>query len=446
MVSSSRHGNDRDRSSRRSPVGPESGRFPWRWVWTALFAGLGAGVAPTVLLRGSTTAEHRDAFTAGWRSTAAVLATFAVFLTTSRLRLSQREHQRQLVADEATRQDAAARQITELATRASEQLGAENTATRIGGLHALERLAQSHPDLRQMVVDQVCSYLRLPYSPPLGRARTLARDTASPITPGGHRTAADDYAELDVRRVAQAVLRRHLSWPSTAPERPETFWGEIAVDLRDAVLVDLDMGHCRVLFADFADADLHGTTRFSGSTFTSVARFDGARFGGDVTFYGVKFHERAEFSHATFGGDRYLLGSGCRHHGDVEVDDPGAAFGGFATFRGATFHDTADFERVRFKGSVHFQKATFSGRADFMDAAFDHTSEYVMTLHDAGTTPAAQVTVDLGYTRMFDDAVVLEPGRYHCWPPAWQSMPDHVGATRMVFVPDAAALARDARP
>ena len=42
-------------------------------------------------------------------------------------------------------QDATEECITELYTRAVDQLGAEDTPVRIGGLHALERLAQNNP-------------------------------------------------------------------------------------------------------------------------------------------------------------------------------------------------------------------------------------------------------------------------------------------------------------
>ncbi|MEV4075213.1 hypothetical protein [Nonomuraea fuscirosea] len=39
---------------------------------------------------------------------------------------------------------------------------------RLGGLYALEQLAQDNRDpvLRQTVVDVICAYLRMPYTPP----------------------------------------------------------------------------------------------------------------------------------------------------------------------------------------------------------------------------------------------------------------------------------------
>lgn len=440
-------------------------QLAWRWVWLTLAVSVGAGVALTVLLWGHTTTEHRDAFDVGWRAAAAVLAVFATFLGVSRVRLSQREHDRQLVADRASRQDATARQITELATKASEQLGAANAATRIGGLAALERLAQTHPELRQTVVDQICSYLRRPFRPPPTRARTLTAALAEPGEPQPDEndrdgTDLDDRLESDVRRGAQEILRRHLVWPSPVQEPPDTFWADMAVDLRDAVLVDLDLGYCRAYVVDVADADLHGTTTFTEFACTSVARFDGTRFGGRAQFGGAVFHQRAEFTGAVFGGDasfhaatfhraasfekatfakragfgggQYFLGGGCAYHGGVKIEENGATFAGSATFQGATFHDVADFQQTVFTGPVHFQQATFADLADFHRATFVHDSTSAVTTWPPGGEP---VTVDLAYTLMFRDTRVRRPERSHTWPPGWRFLSGRDGDTYLLYVP-----------
>jgi hypothetical protein len=68
------------------------------------------------------------------------------------------EHQREVA--QATERDAAEQRITELYTRAVDQLGAEDAPVRLGGLHALERLAQNNPSQRQTIVDVIRAYLR----------------------------------------------------------------------------------------------------------------------------------------------------------------------------------------------------------------------------------------------------------------------------------------------
>ncbi|WP_052407152.1 hypothetical protein [Allokutzneria albata] len=59
----------------------------------------------------------------------------------------QRRHLDRVAA--ATEADAAARRITDLYSKSVEQLGSDKAPVRLGGLYALERLAQDHPDQRQ---------------------------------------------------------------------------------------------------------------------------------------------------------------------------------------------------------------------------------------------------------------------------------------------------------
>jgi hypothetical protein len=67
---------------------------------------------------------------------------------------------------EATERDAAARRVTDLFTKSVEQLGSDKAAVRLGGLYALERLAQDNPDQRPTIVSVFCAYLRMPFEPP----------------------------------------------------------------------------------------------------------------------------------------------------------------------------------------------------------------------------------------------------------------------------------------
>lgn len=53
----------------------------------------------------------------------------------------------------------------ELYAKAVEQLGHEKAPVRLGALYSLERLAQDKPERRQVVVDVICAYLRMPFSP-----------------------------------------------------------------------------------------------------------------------------------------------------------------------------------------------------------------------------------------------------------------------------------------
>ena len=53
----------------------------------------------------------------------------------------------------------------ELYAKAVEQLGHEKAPVRLGALYSLERLAEDKPERRQIIVDVICAYLRMPFSP-----------------------------------------------------------------------------------------------------------------------------------------------------------------------------------------------------------------------------------------------------------------------------------------
>jgi hypothetical protein len=61
-----------------------------------------------------------------------------------------------------TDRDATERRITELYTKAADQLGSDQAPVRLAGLYALERLAHSTVEHRQTIVDVICAYLRMP--------------------------------------------------------------------------------------------------------------------------------------------------------------------------------------------------------------------------------------------------------------------------------------------
>lgn len=61
------------------------------------------------------------------------------------LMLAFRRQRHQELATLITAHDATERQVTELYTKAVEQLGSDKAAVRLGGLYALERVAQDNP-------------------------------------------------------------------------------------------------------------------------------------------------------------------------------------------------------------------------------------------------------------------------------------------------------------
>lgn len=377
--------------------------FAWHWVWITLLMSLVAGVTVSTTLWGRTTAEHSNAFDVGWKTAAAVLAVLAAFVGVDRLRLAQREHSRQLIADQASRAEATARQITELSAKASEQLGSDKAAVRIGGLTDLERLAQAYPELRQTVAERICAYLRAPYHPPPDHTDndSILQRRPNRLMSPNHRNKipsdtelAERRLELDVRRTAQQILKRHLSWPADANDQPPGFWGSIELDLRDAALVELDLQNCRIASADFRNTMFYRTTVFNRATFSGDAVFQGAKFFGRLWFTDALFTDEALFHGASFGEDAAFQ----RTKFSMSAFFNRASFTKGADF-GRTVIGDALFYRTRFDGDARFGATTFRGNATFEESRFSANAD-------------------------FRDARVNNPDGGQKWPSGWRSEPD----------------------
>ena len=78
--------------------------------------------------------------------------------------------------------DATERRVTELYTKAADQLGSDKAPVRLAGLYALERLAQDNPSQRQTIVNVICAYLQMPFTPP----------GATPVEPPTDGPSAED--------------------------------------------------------------------------------------------------------------------------------------------------------------------------------------------------------------------------------------------------------------
>jgi len=265
---------------------------------------------------------------------------------------------------------------------------------RLGGLHALERLAQTNPPQRQTIVDVICAYLRMPYIPPDDQAP--GEDAPDDV----HARYEQRRQELQVRLTAQRILSAHLN-----PEAAEVFWADTDLNLTEAHLHQFDLAACHVRsaqfegatftgIAGFRDTKFAGTAEFGGGTFAGYARFAGAEFAGTAGFGGVTFARNAWFAGATFAGTVAFLW---------------AEFTGTAGFRGAKFAEYARFDRAKFVGDAWFDWATFTADAGFGKAEFTG---------DAGFRRATFA----GHTE-FDGARVAPSSRLVALPIGWTTRP-----------------------
>jgi uncharacterized protein YjbI with pentapeptide repeats len=232
---------------------------------------------------------------------------------------------------------------------AAEQLGHEQAAVRLAGVHALVRLTDDWEPQRQAGIDVLCAYLRMPYDPE--------------SAPKG---------EKEVRQTIIRLIGNHLRLDTRVS------WSE----------ADLDFTGARFDGGDFHEAVFSGIkVSFQGATFSGgVVSFAGAMFSGEdvdfreSTFSGGQVNfDRAKFSggqvyfdRAKFSGGQVYFADATFHRGVVRFDN--ATFSdGDVSFEGAWFGDgEVNFAGATFSGGkVNFFWTTFSdGHVDFRESTF----------------------------------------------------------------------------
>ncbi|WP_145503680.1 pentapeptide repeat-containing protein [Streptomyces sp. CFMR 7] len=264
---------------------------------------------------------------------------------------------RKQLLDEGASHRADATQLTERYTKAAEQLGHEQAAVRLAGVYAMARLADDWPEQRQVCVDVLCAYLRMPYE--------------TDINEPGFR-----HGEREVRLTIIRIIRSHLQDP-----REGTTWCGRSLDFTGTTFDD---------GTDFSGVTFSGgRVDFSGVTFSGGrVDFRRARFsGGQVDFSRTRFSGgQVDFSRTRFSGGQVRFCAAWFSGGYVDfrrarfsggrVDFSGVTFssGGWVNFSGARFSDgRVDFSEARFSGGqVNFYEAEFSGgRVDFCSALID---------------------------------------------------------------------------
>ena len=360
------------------------------------------------------------------------------------LMLAFRRQYHQEVATDLTNRDATERRITELYTKAVEQLGNDKAPVRLGGLYALERLAQDNPAQRQTIVNVICAYLRMPFAPeaPTGKPKPEAAE-APKVAAAEIETspeAPDDkwQQERQVRLTAQRILADHLriDWfegqSAPGPVGPE-FWPDMRLDLSSATLIDLNFYRVVAADARFAGAMFIGTAQFYEATFGGSS-FQAAKFTQEAAFSRASFKGHADFSKATFAGKGWF--SQASFGRDADFND--ASFNGDAMFYGTHFDDTAEFQPTTFSGdamfagatfdsSAWFSSATFAQRATFGQATFAGDVTFQGVTFGGATDFAGATFADRSDRLPFKDTRVLMSSAQHVWPVGWRLMPSRRG-------------------
>ncbi|GHH05897.1 pentapeptide repeat-containing protein [Streptomyces lanatus] len=294
----------------------------------------------------------------------------ALLLAARRQWLGERSQLHQEEVSENEIMDATERRITDLYGKAVDQLGSEKTAVRIGGILALERLAQANPGHRQTITEVICAYLRMPFPVP----SSVDLSSATPYTLQNEVLDDEQKQEMQVRLTVQTVLRRHLLDSSKSDGE---FWAGLRLDLTGASLITFNLSNCEFDEGMFNHASFVGTTRFAelksgrsvsfrGANFHGFADFEKCHFSGQVRFDEASFARPCEFSEANFDlGARF---DRVKFHKEAVFKV--ANFHDVTVFDGAEFLEAAVFTRVDFVSDVRFFRVVFANQARFLQARF----------------------------------------------------------------------------
>jgi len=209
------------------------------------------------------------------------------------------EHQQEVAAATLAHQervandaqaDAAARRITELYVKAVEQLGSEKAPVRLGGLYALERLAQDNESQRQTIANVLCGYLRMPFQEKVTSTIDDSKDNLIDQNDG-------PLQELQVRLTAQRILSEHLR-----VKQHNTYWGKLDLDLTGARLYNFRLTDTHIGSALFLNTTFVGMLWWSDTTFDGEASFDGAAM-NTVSFADVTFNANTSFREVAIKGN-----------------------------------------------------------------------------------------------------------------------------------------------
>jgi hypothetical protein len=188
-------------------------------------------------------------------------------------------------------------QITDRYTKAVEQLGATKMDVRLGGIYALERLAQDSPRDHQTVYDVLAAFVREHDPKPSVKDKDLAAmstDVQAALTVIGRRDATRDkrapdlhriripYADLSGADLSGANLFRANLTNVTLAGANLT-----GAHLFDADLTGADLLRANLFRADLTDADLSGANLFranlTDADLTGADLTDADLTGADLT-------------------------------------------------------------------------------------------------------------------------------------------------------------------
>ena len=205
-------------------------------------------------------------------------------------------------------------QVTDRYAAAREQLGCEKVDVRIGGIHALERVARDSPADHPAVMEMLAAFIRersreqWPPPDPGGQARerSLRPDVQAALTVVGRRLTERDIEPIDLARADLTGANLGGARLTGANLDGSYLTGAelTKAGLANAVLARADLRAAKLVRADLTGANLGGA-RLTGANLTSADLADADLADADLTDADLT---RADLTRAELTGARWPIG------------------------------------------------------------------------------------------------------------------------------------------
>lgn len=270
--------------------------------------------------------------------------------------------------------------------KAVELLGSAHSYTRLGGVHALVRLADEYLTDQalqaeekhlegQRIVDVLCTYIRAPFEL-VFRYDELSQDKPSPH--GVYRDNHQDFymhkvellAEAKVRQQALQEIHRRLRHFPQGDRRSyvEGSWSGFEYDFSNSVFF---------YPVDMKDSWYQNSVDFSGCTYYASAEFSGSTYERSAYFCDSTYYDWVFFNNSTYFGEAQWSGSTYHdsarfswsvYYGEVSFHD--SVYGGSVFFDQSLYYDEALFYSSTYRGEVGFDSSLYRGSFFVSDSVF----------------------------------------------------------------------------
>jgi len=271
--------------------------------------------------------------------------------------------------------------------KAVELLDSAHSYTRLGGVHALVRLADEYLTDQalqaeekhlegQRIVDVLCTYIRAPFEL-VFRYDELSQDKPSPH--GVYRDNHQDFymhkvellAEAKVRQQALQEIHRRLRHFPQGDRRSyvEGSWSGFEYDFSNSVFF---------YPVDMKDSWYQNSVDFSGCTYYTSAEFNGSTYERSAYFCDSTYYDWVFFNNSTYCGEAQWSGSTYHdsarfnwsvYYGEVSFHD--SVYGGSVFFDQSLYYDEALFYSSTYRGEVGFDSSLYRGSVFVSDSVFD---------------------------------------------------------------------------